>query len=96
MTTLADGGPSSLLARLLHQAVASLLGESAETKDDAQFADALFSLTAALGSHPDGMKAVVDAGLVPILLPLLKDTSTEHLVIVASALRILESFLQFS
>lgn len=42
-----------------------------------------------------GTQALSEAGLVPALLPMLKDTQPEHLALVASTVRILEAFMDF-
>ena len=42
-----------------------------------------------------GTQALSEAGLIPALLPLLRDTHPDHLPLVASTVRILEAFMDF-
>lgn len=44
---------------------------------------------------PAGTQALSEAGLIPALLPMLRDTQPEHLPLVASTVRILEAFMDF-
>eukprot|EP00798_Chlamydomonas_sp_ICE-L_P016839 gene16839-23119_t len=59
-----------------------------------EFLKALLSLVGALVASSSGCTALTDAGV--ILLPLLQDYAMEHLSVVATAIKILESFMDFS
>ena len=58
--------------------------------------EALLSLVGALVATSVGCNVLSEAGLLPALLPLLRDTHPGHLAVVANAVRILETFLDYS
>lgn len=60
------------------------------------FVEALLSLVGALVSTTSGCTALSEAGLVPALLPLLRDRNPAHINLVSSSVRILEAFMDFS
>ncbi|XVE80553.1 hypothetical protein DITRI_Ditri14bG0149300 [Diplodiscus trichospermus] len=60
------------------------------------FADALLSLVTVLVSSSSGCSAMREAGFIPTLLPLLKDTDPQHLHLVSTAVNILEAFMDYS
>lgn len=60
------------------------------------FVEALLAVVSALVQSSAGCQALNDAGVVPALLPLLRDTQTEHLGLVCSALKILEAYMDLS
>ena len=61
---------------------------------DLGFVEAVFSLLAALSGHVSEC-GLTEAALVAALLPLLTDTQPRHAALVASALRLLEAFMEF-
>lgn len=52
-----------------------------------QFVEALLSLVGALSSSSSGCQALAEAGIVPALLPLIKDHNPEHIGLLGSAVR---------
>jgi E3 ubiquitin-protein ligase HUWE1 len=48
-----------------------------------------------LVSSTPGSLALQEAGFIPTILPLLKDTNTQHLHLVSTALHVIESFLDY-
>ena len=60
------------------------------------FVEALLSLVGALSSSSSGCNALAEAGVVPALLPLIKDHNPKHVGLLGSAVRILEAFMDFS
>ncbi len=52
-----------------------------------QFVEALLSLVGALSSSSSGCHALAEAGIVPALLPLIKDHNPEHIGLLGSAVR---------
>lgn len=94
----AGGGGGGLLALLLHAGVAGLTGEGrmpGQLAHGPAWVEALLALASGLVPSTSGCEALADAGLVPALLPLLRHTAPEHLPVVASAVRVLESFMDF-
>ncbi len=59
------------------------------------FVEALLSLVGALVSSTSGCAALSEAGLIPALLPLLRDTAPGHVGLVSAGVRILEAFMDF-
>eukprot|EP00899_Mesostigma_viride_P004970 jgi/Mesvir1/14474/Mv05181-RA.1 len=60
------------------------------------FCEELMHLVRCLMASSAGCAALADAGLTPLLLPLLKDERQEHMELVAGAVRVLEGFMDFS
>jgi len=60
------------------------------------FVEALLSLVGALVSSTSGCAALSEAGLIPALLPLLRDGAPGHVGLVSAGVRILEAFMDFS
>lgn len=52
-----------------------------------QFVEALLGLVSALSSSSSGCNALAEAGIVPALLPLIKDQNPEHIGLLGSAVR---------
>ena len=61
-----------------------------------QFVEALLSLVGALAASSSGCNALAEAGVVPALLPLVRDRNPDHVGLLGSAVRILEAFMDFS
>ncbi|CAN4103909.1 unnamed protein product [Withania somnifera] len=60
------------------------------------FAEALLSLVTILVSSSSGCSAMREAGFIPTLLLLLKDTDPQHLHLVSMAVHVLEAFMDYS
>jgi len=60
------------------------------------FVEALLSLVAALVSTAAGWDSLAEVGLVPLLVPLLRDTAPQHVALVTSAVRVLEVMMDLS
>lgn len=58
--------------------------------------EALLALVMVLVSYTSGWSSLADVGIVPLLLPLLQDTSPTHVPLVSAGLRILEAMMDFS
>jgi E3 ubiquitin-protein ligase HUWE1 len=96
VAAISGGEGSGLLALLIHRAVASLTGREAVPAPYSQpFVEALLSMVGALVTSTSGTTALSDASLVPALLPLLSHHNPAHLTLVASTVRILESFMDY-
>jgi E3 ubiquitin-protein ligase HUWE1 len=98
ISAISSGGQSGLLSMLMHRAIASLAGgasAAAAEQYSLGFAEALLSLVGALSSSSSGCNALSEAGVIPALLPLLKDSDPAHLMVVGTAVRILEAFMDF-
>lgn len=97
ITAISTGGQSGLLSMLMHRAIASLAGIAGAGTErySASFVEALLSLVGALSSSTSGCNALSEAGVVSALLPLLKDMHPDHRMLVGTAVRILEAFMDF-
>eukprot|EP00898_Chlorokybus_atmophyticus_P008084 jgi/Chlat1/8277/Chrsp78S07706 len=93
-TTITAGGHRGVLSTLMQKVVTSLT--SASTACTLTFAEALMSLVTALVSSSSGCSALTETGLIPALLPLLKDLNSQHTELVSSAVHILEAFMDYS
>lgn len=65
-------------------------------KYNSSFVEALLSLVGALVSSSSGSVALSEAGFIPALLPLIQDSSPNHVSLVCTAVKILEAFMDFS
>jgi E3 ubiquitin-protein ligase HUWE1 len=106
IAAISAGGQSGLLSVLMHRAVASLGGDAGADKATTPggggqpfslaFVEALLSLVGALSASSSGCNALAEAGVVPALLPLLGDAAPERVMLVGTAVRILEAFMDYS
>eukprot|EP00850_Spirogloea_muscicola_P009963 SM000057S18393 [mRNA] locus=s57:350840:368215:- [translate_table: standard] len=95
LTAISAGGHQEILPSLMQRAIGSVAaGDSGGCS--VPFVEALLALVTALVSGSSGCAALREAGLVPTLLPLLKDLNPSHTHIVSSAVHILEAFMDFS
>jgi E3 ubiquitin-protein ligase HUWE1 len=108
IAAISAGGQSGLLSMLMHRAIASLsrAGGAPADADEQQggggerfstaFVEALLSLVGALSASSSGCTALSEAGVIPALLPLLKDRAPAHVMLVGTGVRILEAFMDFA
>lgn len=108
IAALTAGGAAGPLATLLRRGVAELTGSAgggggggassppSPPRYTPACVEALLSLCGALVGSAAGCAALGDAGLVPSLLPLLRDARPAHTPLVAAGVRVLEAFLDFS
>ncbi|TXG67972.1 hypothetical protein EZV62_009247 [Acer yangbiense] len=94
LTAVTSGGHCGILSSLMQKTIDSVLSNT--SKWSVVFADALLSLVTVLVSSSSGCSAMREAGFIPTLLPLLKDTDPQHLHLVSSAVHILEAFMDYS
>eukprot|EP00210_Caulerpa_lentillifera_P005107 g4879.t1 len=98
------GGQNGVLSILLQDSVDYICNQEnspssssqRSTKYNSQFVEALLVLVAALISSSAGSVALSESGLIPALLPLLRDRNLTHSGLVCSAVKILEGFMAFS
>ncbi|KAL2343611.1 hypothetical protein Fmac_004896 [Flemingia macrophylla] len=93
-TAVTSGGHRGILSSLMQKAIDSVISDT--SKWSVHFAEALLSLVTVLVSTSSGCSAMREAGFIPTLLPLLKDTHPQHLHLVEKAVRILEAFMDYS
>lgn len=93
-TAVTSGGHRGILSSLMQKAIDSVTSNT--SKWSVHFAEALLSLVTVLVSTSSGCSAMREAGFIPTLLPLLKDTNPQHLHLVEKAVRILEAFMDYS
>ncbi|CAI5971391.1 unnamed protein product, partial [Closterium sp. NIES-65] len=93
LSAISTGGHRATLPSLMQRTVAQL-GKPGGCSP--KFVDALLVLIAALVSSSSGCTALREAGLVPTLLPLVRDTKPEHMSLVTWSVQILEAFMDFS
>lgn len=103
ITAISSGGQSGLLSMLMHRSIASVAGVAAPEEGSGdqptysvQFVDALLTLVGALSASTSGCSALAEAGTLSALLPMLKDFDPAHAGLVASAVRILEAYMDFA
>lgn len=100
VSAISAGGQTGLLSMLMHKAVTSVTTGAAPSDSkpqySMQFVEALLSLLGALVACSSGCTALSDAGVVPALLPLVRDTDSEHVNLVSAGVRILEAFMDFN
>ncbi|KAJ1430487.1 Ubiquitin-associated domain [Sesbania bispinosa] len=94
LTAVTSGGHRGILSSLMQKAIDSVISDT--SKWSVHFAEALLSLVTVLVSSSSGCSAMREAGFIPTLLPLLKDTNPQHLYLVEKAVRILEAFMDYS
>ncbi|KAH9607668.1 hypothetical protein KSS87_011637, partial [Heliosperma pusillum] len=94
LTAVTSGGQRGILSSLMQKAVDSAINGSSNWS--VVFAEALLSLVTVLVSSSSGCSAMRDSGFIPTLLPLLKDTNPQHLHLVATAVHVLEAFMDYS
>ena len=94
LTAVTSGGHRGILSSLMQKAIDSVTSDS--SKWSIVFAEALLSLVTVLVSSSSGCSAMREAGFIPTLLPLLKDTNPQHLHLVSTAVHILEAFMDYS
>ncbi|GAB2297124.1 E3 ubiquitin-protein ligase upl1 [Dionaea muscipula] len=78
----------------MQKSVDSVLDKS--SKRSVVYAEALLSPVTVLVSSSSGCSAMREAGFIPTLLPLLKDTNPQHLHLVSTAVHVLEAFMDYS
>lgn len=93
LSSVTSGGHRGILPSLMQKAVDSII--SGSMKWSTIFAEALLSLVSMLVSSTPGSLALQEAGFIPTILPLLKDTNTQHLHLVSTAVHVIESFLDY-
>nr|XP_010929052.1 E3 ubiquitin-protein ligase UPL1 isoform X2 [Elaeis guineensis] len=93
LSSVTAGGHRGILPSLMHKAVDSIT--SGSTKWSIGFAEALLSLVSILVSSTPGSLALQEAGFIPTILPLLKDTNPQHVQLVNTAVHVIEGFLDF-
>nr|DAD23683.1 TPA_asm: hypothetical protein HUJ06_025146 [Nelumbo nucifera] len=94
LTAVTSGGNRGILPSLMQKAIDSISNDS--SKWSVVFAEALLSLVTVLVSSSSGCSALREAGFIPTLLPLLKDTDPQHLHLVSTAVHVLEAFMDYS
>ncbi|XP_072964095.1 E3 ubiquitin-protein ligase UPL1-like isoform X2 [Typha angustifolia] len=93
LSSVTAGGHRGILPSLMQKAVDSIT--SGSTKWSIVFAEALLSLVSILVSSTPGSLALQEAGFIPTILPLLKDTNPQHLHLVSTAVHVIEGFLDY-
>lgn len=93
LSSVTSGGHRGILPSLMQKAVDSIINGS--TKWSTEFAEELLSLVSMLVSSTPGSLALQEAGFIPTILPLLKDTETHHLHLVSTAVHVIEGFLDY-
>lgn len=98
LQAISTGGHRGTLAALIQRAVVSMEPAACAASTtrgggatcSSAFVEALLALVAALVSSAAGWDSLTEVGLVPLLLPLLRDTTPAHVPLVTAAVRILE------
>ncbi|KAI3496711.1 hypothetical protein L1887_39084 [Cichorium endivia] len=94
LSAVTSGGHRGILSSLMQKAIDSVVSKS--SKGNILFAEALLSLVTVLVSSSSGCSAMREAGFIPTLLPLLKNTDPQHLHLVGTAVHVLEAFMDYS
>ncbi|KAK6934616.1 HUWE1/Rev1, ubiquitin binding region [Dillenia turbinata] len=94
LNAVTSGGHRGILSSLMQKAIDFVNTDS--SKWSVVYAEALLSLVTVLVSSSSGCSAMREAGFIPTLLPLLKDTDPQHLHLVSMAVHILEAFMDYS
>ncbi|KAL8239183.1 hypothetical protein R6Q59_015750 [Mikania micrantha] len=94
LTAVTSGGHRGILSSLMQKAIDTVVSKS--SKSSVLFAEALLSLVTVLVSSSSGCSAMREAGFIPTLLPLLKNTNPQHLHLVSTAVHVLEAFMDYS
>ncbi|KAF9587900.1 hypothetical protein IFM89_006154 [Coptis chinensis] len=94
LTAITSGGHRGILPSFMQKTIDSITGDY--SKCSVVFAEALLSLVTVLVSSSSGCSVLREAGLIPTLLPLLKDLEPQHLHLVGTAVHVLEAFMDYS
>ncbi|KAF9591086.1 hypothetical protein IFM89_001430 [Coptis chinensis] len=94
LTAITSGGHRGILPSFMQKTIDSITGDY--SKCSIVFAEALLSLVTVLVSSSSGCSVLHEAGLIPTLLPLLKDLEPQHLHLVGTAVHVLEAFMDYS
>nr|XP_043627768.1 E3 ubiquitin-protein ligase UPL1-like [Erigeron canadensis] len=94
LSAVTSGGHRGILSSLMQKAIDAVVSKS--SKWSVLFAEALLSLVTVLVSSSSGCSAMREAGFIPTLLPLLKNTDSQHLHLVSTAVHVLETFMDYS
>ncbi|CAN1790208.1 E3 ubiquitin-protein ligase UPL1, partial [Linum perenne] len=94
LAAVTSGGHRGILSSLMQKAIDCVVNRT--SKCSVVFAEALLSLVTVLVSSSSGCSAMREAGFIPTLLPLLKDTDHQHLHLVSTAVHVLEAFMDYS
>ncbi|XP_010542518.1 PREDICTED: E3 ubiquitin-protein ligase UPL1-like isoform X2 [Tarenaya hassleriana] len=94
LTAVTSGRNRGMLSSLLQKAIDSVTHNT--SKWSLAIAEALLSLVTVLVSSSSGCSAMREVGLIPTLVPLIKDTDPQHLHLVCTAVSILEAFMDYS
>jgi hypothetical protein len=78
----------------MQKAISTLSSESSYCS--ISFLEALLSLVTVLVSSSSDCTALRDVGLMPTLLPLLKDLDPQHIHLVTTVVHVLEAFMDYS
>ncbi|KAI3703086.1 hypothetical protein L6452_28841 [Arctium lappa] len=94
LSAVTSGGHRGILSSLMQKAIDAVVSKS--SKYSVAFAEALLSLVTVLVSSSSGCSAMREAGFIPTLLPLLKNTDPQHLHLVSTCVHVLEAFMDYS
>uniref|UniRef100_A0A7I4AEX4 HECT-type E3 ubiquitin transferase n=1 Tax=Physcomitrium patens TaxID=3218 RepID=A0A7I4AEX4_PHYPA len=94
LSVISAGGHRGILPSLMQKAIGSITEGSSGCS--VAFVEALLFLVTVLVSSSSGCAALREAGLIPTLLPLLKDMDPQHTHLVSAAVHILEAFMDYS
>ncbi|KAI5385562.1 E3 ubiquitin-protein ligase UPL1 isoform X2 [Lathyrus oleraceus] len=94
LTAVTSAGHRGILSSLMQKSIDSVISDTSNRS--VHFAEALLSLVTVLVSSSSGCSAMREAGFIPTLLPLLKDSNPQHLLLVEKAVHILEAFMDYS
>lgn len=94
LNVISAGGHRGILPSLMQKAIVSITEGSPGCS--VAFVEGLLSLVTVLVSSSSGCAALREAGLIPTLLPLLKDMDPQHTHLVSAAVHILEAFMDYS
>eukprot|EP00951_Prasinocladus_malaysianus_P000683 scaffold4915_cov42-Prasinocladus_malaysianus.AAC.1 len=96
ISAMTSGGQGGLLYVLMQNTTAGLTSAKGSEPCSVHFAEALLSLLSLLVATNSGCAALSQAGMIPALLPLLKDANSDHLHLVSTTIRVMEAFMDFS
>eukprot|EP00252_Welwitschia_mirabilis_P007759 TRINITY_DN1943_c0_g1_i1.p1 TRINITY_DN1943_c0_g1~~TRINITY_DN1943_c0_g1_i1.p1 ORF type:complete len:3671 (+),score=717.88 TRINITY_DN1943_c0_g1_i1:355-11367(+) len=94
LNAISSGANRGMLPSLMQKAVNSIT--RAIPVCSVPFVEALLSLIRVVVSTSSGCNALKEIGLMPTLLPLLKDYDQQHMHLVTAAVNVLESFMDYS
>jgi hypothetical protein len=72
---------------------ASAAASAEQPRYSLAYVDALMQLVAALSTSNTGAQALSDAGLISVTLPLLRHTAPEHVPLLSSVVKLLETYM---